>query len=223
MQSITPEQMNKIEANSAKLGVPSVLLMENAGSAVAQYIIDQFKELKSKKIVIVTGTGNNGGDGFVAARHLAHYNAKIKVIFLGLEIKTNEALLNWNGLNNMVKSIQIIKIDDISFKDDLKLSISEADIIIDAIFGTGIRGILREPHSKAIDMINQSKAFVLSVDIPSGLDPLTGDIHEKSVKANTTITFHRYKTGLIKRKDITGKLELASIGIPPEAEEEVIS
>lgn len=223
MCSITPEQMDKIDTNSAKLGVSRLLLMENAGSAIAQYIVNQFKELKNKKIVIVAGTGNNGGDSFVAARHLAHYNAKIVVILLGSEVKTKEALLNWNGINNMIKSIEIKKINDISFKDGLKLNILEADIVIDAIFGTGIRGILREPHSKAIDLINESKAFILSVDVPSGLDPLTGDIHEKSVLADTTITFHRYKIGLINRADITGKLELVSIGVPPEAEDDVIS
>lgn len=222
MQCITPEQMNKIDANSAKLGVPRILLMENAGRALAEYIINKFKELKNKKIVIVAGTGNNGGDGFVAARHLANYSAKITVILLGYEVKTSEALLNWNGINKMNKTIQIKKMDDFSFKEDLVLDILEADIIIDAIFGTGVKGILLEPHSKTIDLINQSKAFILSVDIPSGLDPLTGEIHDKSVIANTTITFHRYKIGLMNRKDITGRLMLAPIGVPPEAEDEVI-
>ncbi len=223
MHYITPEQMDAIDQNSEKLGVPRILLMENAGRAVSQHIIKKFKELKNKRIMIIAGTGNNGGDGFVAARHLANYTTNINVTLLGYEVKTSEALINWNGINSMKKTIKINKISDSSFIEDLNFNIINADIIIDAIFGTGIRGCLREPYSTTIDLINQSKAFVLSVDIPSGLDPLTGEIHEKSVIADATITFHRYKIGLKKRKDITGKLVLATIGVPPEAEENVIT
>ena len=89
---------------------------------------------------------------------------------------------------------------------------------MDAIFGTGIKGEIREPYASAIDAINKSRAFVLAVDVPSGFDPNTGQIHEKCVKANATVTFHRLKVGLPKGKKYTGPVHVERIGIPPEAE-----
>jgi NAD(P)H-hydrate epimerase len=89
---------------------------------------------------------------------------------------------------------------------------------VDGILGTGILGKVREPYSSAIDLINRSHAFKLAVDIPSGLDPDTGIVHDKCVKVDTTITFHKMKVGLQKGKDICGKIIVEKIGIPPEAE-----
>lgn len=223
MDGITPEQMDKIDANSEKLGVSPILLMENAGRALAEYIINYKKELDSKKVVVVAGTGNNGGDGFVAARHLASQCKEITVILLGNNVKTTEARTNWIAIKNMLKTIKHLTTDDANFKKIMETNILEADILIDAIFGTGIKGLPRELHSNAISLINKSKAFILSVDIPSGLDPLTGEVNNISVIANATITFHRLKIGLLKRKDITGEIILKRIGVPPEAEEGVIN
>ena len=223
MQPITPEQMDMIDANSEKLGFPRILLMENAGNALADHIINHAKELDYRKVVVVAGTGNNGGDGFVAARHLAGDSKEISVILLGSKMKTKESTINWNGIKNMDKTIKFLTIDDFDFEKKMKSIILEADIIIDAIFGTGIKGLPRKLHSNAISLINDSKAYVLSVDVPSGLDPLTGEVNNISVIANETITFHRLKIGLLKRKDITGKIILKSIGVPPEAEEGVMN
>ena len=223
MHAITPEQMDKIDANSEKLGIPRILLMENAGSVLADHIINHVKELDSRKVVVVAGTGNNGGDGFVAARHLAGYSKEISVILLGNKMKTKESTLNWNGIKNMYKTIKLLTTDEFDFEKKMKPIILEADIIIDAIFGTGIKGLPRKLHSNAINLINDSKAYILSVDVPSGLDPLTGEVNNISVIANETITFHRFKIGLLKRKDITGKIILKSIGVPPEAEEGVMN
>jgi NAD(P)H-hydrate epimerase len=223
MQPITPEQMDMIDANSEKLGFPRILLMENAGNALADHIINHAKELDYRKVVVVAGTGNNGGDGFVAARHLAGYSKEISVILLGSKMKTKESTINWNGIKNMDKTIKLLTIDDFDFEKKMNAIILEADIIIDAIFGTGIKGLPRKLHSNAINLINDSKAYILSVDVPSGLDPLTGEVNNISVIANETITFHRLKIGLLKRKDITGKIILKSIGVPPEAEEGVMN
>jgi len=96
--------------------------------------------------------------------------------------------------------------------------INNADIIIDGIFGTGIKGIIGEPHSSAIDAINRSKAYKVAVDVPSGLDPDTGKIHDKCVRADATITFHRMKKGLPSKKSICGEIIVEPIGIPPDAE-----
>lgn len=219
---ITPEQMEQIDANSEKLGVPRILLMENAGRAIAEHLKNHFKDLTDKKTVVVAGTGNNGGDGFVAARHLAGYGAKTTVILLGLDVKTSEAATNWRGLKNMNKTVRLITRSDAGFDKELERNILDADFVIDAIFGTGIKGMLKPPQSTAIDMINQSKAYTVAVDIPSGLDPLTGEVHDRAVAADATVTFHRIKTGLLRRSDLTGEVILAPIGIPPEAEEGVL-
>ncbi len=221
MEIITPQQMDKIDANCEKLGIPRILLMENAGRAVAEHLKNQVKEIINKKVVIVAGTGNNGGDGFVAARHLAGYGAKVNVILLGRDLKTEEAAINWRGLNSMTQTVKLLTINNNSFSATLQRLIRDADLIIDAILGTGIKGKLKEPYSKAIDLINWSTAYVLSVDVPSGLNPLTGEVHEKCVTADATVTFHKLKVGLMKRQDITGELFLAPIGIPPEAEQGV--
>ncbi len=223
MHAITPEQMDKIDANSEKLGIPRILLMENAGRALSEHIINHIKELDSRKMVVVAGTGNNGGDGFVAARHLAGHGKKITVILLGNNVKTSEATINWIGIKNMFKTIKLLTTDDSYFENKMEKIILEADIVIDAIFGTGIKGVPRKLHSNSISLINESKAYILSVDIPSGLDPLTGEVNEISVIANATITFHRVKIGLLKRKDITGEIFLKPIGVPPEAEEGVMN
>jgi len=89
---------------------------------------------------------------------------------------------------------------------------------VDAIFGTGIKGDLGDPHASVIEAMNRSQAFKLAVDVPSGLDPLTGEVCGRAVKANATVTFHRVKRGLLARRDLVGELMVANIGIPPEAE-----
>jgi len=118
----------------------------------------------------------------------------------------------------MSKSVRIITRADPGFLALTKRNISNADVIIDALFGTGIKGKIKQPYSKVIDLMNRSKAYTIAVDIPSGLDPMTGVVHDKSVIADTTLTFHKMKTGLIDRMEITGEVIIVPIGIPPEAE-----
>jgi NAD(P)H-hydrate epimerase len=223
MKPITSDQMYRIEDNSHNLiGMQRVYMMENAGHGIADFIVDKFKNrLKNKKIVVLCGTGNNGGDGFVASRHLTCYAADITVILIGLPsfIRSEEANINWKILEKM-DSIKIIFGKDLN--EDIKAKITKADIIIDGIFGTGIRGEIRYPNNHAIDLINSSRAYILSIDVPSGLDPDTGQVHEKCVKADATVTFHRMKRGLLRNKKFTGIIHIECIGIPPEAERGVL-
>ncbi|OLC82653.1 MAG: NAD(P)H-hydrate epimerase [Thaumarchaeota archaeon 13_1_40CM_3_50_5] len=215
--------MYRIEENGESvLGMRRFLMMENAGHGVADFVAHKFKNLKNKRIVTVCGTGNNGGDGFVASRHLAGYGAKMTVILLGSpsDLRSEEARLNW-GIIEKMDSIEIIFGKELT--DEVKTRIARAHIILDSIFGTGIKGEIREPYTSAIDAINKSKAYVLAVDIPSGFDPNTGQIHEKCVRADATITFHRPKVGLTKGKKYTGPVHVEWIGIPPEAESGVVS
>jgi NAD(P)H-hydrate epimerase len=224
-KAITSDQMYEIEDRGDKMiGVRRVYMMENAGHGLADFIISEFRnDLKEKKIIVICGTGNNGGDGFVASRHLSgYYGAKITVILLGspADLRTQEAGINWRIIEKM-DSIEIIYGNKIV--DKLSKKIATADIIIDGIFGTGIKGEIREPHASAIELINNnSKAYVVSVDVPSGIDPNTGKPNNRSIKADATVTFHRMKTGLLNNKKYTGKITVEKIGIPSEAEREVV-
>ena len=205
--------MMQIEENGHQMGFPRKIMMENAGAAAARYVAEKFPNVSSKKILIFAGLGNNGGDAFVVARHLAGYGCVVKVMLLGNpdKIKTDEARTNWKLLEKM-NSLDLIVASDVHEVD------FEADVIIDGILGTGILGKIREPYASAIDMINKSKAFKLAVDVPSGLDPDTGKIVDKCVKADVTITFHKMKVGMPKRMDMCGSILVEKIGIPLEAE-----
>jgi NAD(P)H-hydrate epimerase len=198
-------------------------MMENAGHGLADFVASKFKgRLRKKKIVAVCGTGNNGGDGFVASRHLAGYDARITIVLLGVpsDIKSEEAKLNW-GIVEKMDSIEILFGREVTA--EIKSVISQADILLDAIFGTGIRGDIREPYASAIDSINANRhGLVIAVDVPSGFDPNTGRIHDRCVKADATVTFHRLKVGLARGRKYTGPVHVEWIGIPPEAEKGVL-
>lgn len=212
MDAITSSRMSAIDANCEYLGIKRLQLMENAGAAIAGAVK---KRIKSGKVVIIAGRGNNGGDALVAARHLGNYETTVILLGRKEDIKTDEARHNWNALERT--SIKLIQVTD---SRDLDIDhIKNADIIIDGIFGTGVRGKVHEPESTAIDLINGSDTFVIAVDVPSGFDPDGGGF-EKSVHADLTITFHKMKIGLISDNapEYAGKIEVSDIGIPPEAE-----
>ena len=198
-------------------------MMENAGRAAA-LVIHQRLAPRSR-VLCVCGTGNNGGDGFVASRHLAGYGAKVVVILLGSpsDLRSEEARLNWSIIEKM-DSIELIFGKELT--SEIKNRIASANIILDGIFGTGIKDEIRQPYASAIDAINKSKAYVLAVDIPSGFDPNTGQIHKKCIMADATITFHRLKVGLAEKKKnkkkYTGPVYVEWIGIPPEAEKGIV-
>jgi NAD(P)H-hydrate epimerase len=218
-KTITPDEMRAVEERAAALGLSRLLMMENAGCAVAKAVLRLRKRIKGG-VLVVAGLGNNGGDGLVAARHLAGEGVSVKVILLGRgeDIKGEEAAVNWGIVRRMTRSITAVTA---ASREELlahKNLFEECGVIVDAIFGTGIKGEVREPFATAIDLINSSKAYKVSVDIPSGLDPLTGEVQSKAVKADLTITFHKAKPGLLKNKKIVGRLVVAPIGIPPEAE-----
>jgi NAD(P)H-hydrate epimerase len=209
---ITVKQMYQIEENGHQMGFPRQLMMENAGASMVKHLVSKFADISSKKVLIFAGLGNNGGDALVVARHLAGYDCKVTVVLLGnpKDIKTIECKTNWQILEKM-KSVQL----GFEASDTSNFSV---DIIVDGIFGTGISGSIREPQSSAIDLINKTKAFKIAVDVPSGLDPDTGETANKFVKVDMTVTFHKMKRGMPKRKDLCGQIFVEKIGIPPEAE-----
>jgi NAD(P)H-hydrate epimerase len=160
--------------------------------------------------------GNNGGDGLVMARHLAGHTANVTVLLLGTpdKIKTEESSWNWSILEKM-PSVKLISGNTFDFN-------FKPDIVIDGILGTGITGEIREPYTSAINYINEINCFKFAVDVPSGLDPQTGETANIYTKCDMTVTFHKMKQGIPKRKDLTGNLFAEKIGIPPEAEEGIL-
>jgi NAD(P)H-hydrate epimerase len=230
-QAITSEQMYRIEENGHRmLGMKRLLMMENAGHRTADFMLRRFDNaLKHKKIVAVCGSGNNGGDAFVACRHLAaaHISDITILLLTGpKEIRTPEARINWSIVRNM-KSLKRITLGNQRLTNSsliLESEIEGADIILDGLLGTGVKGLIKDSYSIAIDTINQSKAYVLAIDIPSGLDPNSGIPSNKCIKANSTITFHRMKKGLnSSAKKYTGSVHVERIGLPPEAEDGVLT
>ena len=210
---ITVKQMMQIEENGHQMGFFRKLMMENAGASAARHIVERYSDLTSKKMTVFAGLGNNGGDAFVVARHLAAYGCKPTVVLLGHpnKIKTEESRSNWEILEKM-NSVNLV------LASTTNEIVNDAGVIVDGILGTGMHGKIREPYSSAIDLINQSHAFKLSIDVPSGLDPDTGVVNDKCVKADVTITFHKMKIGMPKAQDMCGKITVEKIGIPPEAE-----
>lgn len=204
------------DANSEAFGIPRSMLMENAGKCVAEKI---FEISKKCHVTIYAGSGGNGGDGFVVARHLIQRDYTVDVYFLGTEsgIKSNETMINWHIIKKLSQFNSKIQIFEIS--DSSQLEPTNADIVVDAIMGTGINGKMREPSATVVKYINASESIIVAVDIPTGIDPLTGDVYDIAVMADHTVTFHKPKTGLLKAiPDYTGNLTVCDIGIPREAE-----
>jgi len=217
---ITVKQMMQIEENGHQMGFLRKFMMENAGAAAAKrieekYPIDYLKE----GVLVFAGLGNNGGDGLVIARHLAGYGVNVTVFLLGEpdNIRSEECSWNWSLLEKM-KSVKLLTGGNLENLSNLKFN-----LIIDGILGTGISGEIREPHASAIEFINGKEwREVVAVDVPSGLNPDTGEVNKRCVNAVMTVTFHRMKIGMPKAKDMCGKIFVEKIGIPPEAEDGVL-
>ncbi len=177
---ITPKEMSRLEKSSK---IPVKELMNNAGKGVYEELKKRFN-LKNKNIVIISGSGNNGGDGF-ATTHYLRKEANVKIIFLGKEENlSDEARFYYNKVKDLIQN-------------DITL-VNEANIVIDAMLGTGVKGKIKEPINSAIDTINKSKAFKISIDIPTGLNPETGEVIDKIVDTDLIIALHDIKPGLDK-------------------------
>src|SRR2546426_10051948 len=206
--------MMKEEARAAGLGIGVGKLMENAGAEVALEVEKRYGPLFGKRVLVVAGSGNNGGDGFVAARYLAARGPRVKVLLLSSPeaIRTKEAETNWKRLGETAAEVLVAR--DSSELSRLGSEFGRAEVVIDAIFGTGIKGVVREPHASAIRLLNESRAKKVAIDIPSGLDPLTGEAKGTTVKADVTIALHKAKVGLRGRSEFTGEVVVVPIGIP---------
>jgi NAD(P)H-hydrate epimerase len=210
---ITSREMRALEVNAEYFGVSLLQLMENAGHNVALEIASRFS--REQKIAILCGLGGNGGDGFVAARHLLSMGFNVSVILAGKgkEITHDAALKNWCALQSFRESIPIQEVTDSSGIPKV-----DAEIVVDALLGTGTKGKLKSPITQIVEYVNTLNASKIAVDVPTGIDSDNGEVLGNAVKANITITFHKAKTGLYDAKKYVGELVVRDIGLPEELE-----
>lgn len=210
---LTSEQMRAVEAKSVVLGLSWLRLMENAGSAAARIIRDNYR-LQGKKVVIVCGKGNNGGDGYVLARKLIDDKALVRVIAVGTP--------STDSAKEMTSKAYDVGIRPVSFESYEQLCcqyIADADIVIDAIFGTGFKGQPQGIYAAAINAVNATKALKIAIDVPSGICSDNGTLEGVFVTADMTVTFAAYKPChlLYPASEHCGNVIVTSIGMPDES------
>ncbi|MCJ7712609.1 MAG: NAD(P)H-hydrate epimerase [Chloroflexi bacterium] len=224
--AISAESMTGADRKAQALGIPGEQLMEHAGTAVAAAAraLLQHNAREGRSILILAGPGNNGGDGFVAARRLAEWGHPVIAVLVAAEERprTRDAAHNWKRLDG-IDGVTLIHVPVARDLAILEQGIEKAGIIVDALLGTGVQGRLREPVRSAVEMIRRARDAgtpVLAVDTPTAVDLTSGDPSDPVVRADLTITFHRPKLGLRARvgKAYAGRVLVAPIGIPQEAD-----
>jgi ADP-dependent NAD(P)H-hydrate dehydratase / NAD(P)H-hydrate epimerase len=219
MKILTAAQMGEVDRlTTERFRIPSILLMENAGRSFADELVKASPGIDSKRILIFCGRGNNGGDGLVVARYLAIRGAKPSVLlFCNPDQLKGDARTNWEIVQAMKLPVEILS-TAVSAKSLLKKS-EIPDVIVDALFGTGLSKPIGADLRPVVEWINQasSKALVAAVDIPSGLRADSFQIPGPAVKAHLTVTFSAMKIAHVMppASDLAGKVVLAPIGSPP--------
>jgi NAD(P)H-hydrate epimerase len=227
LPAISAEAMTGADRRAQALGFPEERLMEHAGTAVAAAVRALAVELErwgSGRIVILCGPGNNGGDGFVAARRLALAGGDVVVVLVttGQRPRGTTAARNWDRIARDA-GIRIVHTPVARDVAILGQGIDKAAVVVDALLGTGVRGVLRDPIRAAVEVIRRASAAgvpVVAVDTPTAVDLSSGEPSDPAVRADLTVTFHRPKTGLLTRRGAAhaGKVLVAPIGIPAEAD-----
>jgi NAD(P)H-hydrate epimerase len=222
VRSVTVKEIQKLDRIAIKeFGIPSLVLMENAGRAVAEEVKKYLRRKKRPRVCIVCGLGNNAGDGFVVARHLANAGIPTKTFLIGKASRLkHDAAVNFRILK---RSKYIIK--GVTVQHPLPArEVIRADVVVDAIFGVGLNREIAEPFRSAIGTINRKAKYVVAVDIPSGLDGTTGAIYGVCVKADRTVTFSFPKKGFLKDCGPwqTGTVVAVDIGIPAQVIKKVL-
>jgi hydroxyethylthiazole kinase-like uncharacterized protein yjeF len=207
MKTVSVKEMQELDRIAIEdKGIPSITLMENAGRAVSEIALTEFKNIKNKKVAVFCGSGNNGGDGFVAARHLFNKGIDVSVYLFGRRANLkNDPKINAEALDNIGLEIREISAP----------VIIDHGLIIDAIFGIGLKGEVKEPAKSIINDLNKKSVTIISVDVPSGLDADTGNILGTAIKAGITVTMQFPKQGFYKNNGpgYAGKVIVVDIGI----------
>jgi hydroxyethylthiazole kinase-like uncharacterized protein yjeF len=227
LPAMSAEAMTGADRRAQALGVPGLALMEQAGTAVAAAVhalaVDT-ERWGHGPILVLCGPGNNGGDGFVAARRLARLGASVAVVFVATEPRprTPDAAANWDRLEGepRVTRTHAPVARDVAF---IGQHVERASVVVDALLGTGVRGVLRDPVRAAVDIVQRAREAavpVVAVDTPTAVDLTSGEASDPVVRADVTVTFHRPKVGLLTRRGaaLAGRVLVAPIGIPPDAD-----
>jgi len=212
MQPLTREQIREIDRRAIEdYGIAGVVLMENAGRNAAELILANLKQTDQPAAVcILCGRGNNGGDGFVIARHLCNAGLKVEIILCADPAKlAPDAKVNHDIASKMEIPIRPFA------EAEAAACVSRSQVVVDALLGTGFSGEVRPPLDRAIELINSAnRALKIAIDVPSGLDCNTGRPAAATVRADLTITFVAPKTGFARAADYTGQVLTADIGAP---------
>lgn len=234
---LAPEEMRRVDVRAVQAGIPELILMEIAGRGVAEkarLILEGYNEDSEHdhaqemspmnrngrgKTVVIAGKGNNGGDGLTAARYLDMWGYDVKILMISPEDELKgSSLVNYKICRLREMDIVNLTVDSKGNFERIENYISGADILIDALFGTGIKGSVKEPYRGIIKSINNFAGTVLSVDIPSGIDGETGEVLGNAVYADYTITMAYPKIGLLvfPGREYCGEIEVVDLGVPEE-------
>jgi hydroxyethylthiazole kinase-like uncharacterized protein yjeF len=203
-----------------EIGVPGVVLMENAGRSCAELVREELVGVEDPHVCVFCGAGNNGGDGYVIARHLLNAGFGVTIVLCGEREKVRgDAKINLDILEGLGHAVEHPDLEGESLTSRIEEWAGRADMIVDALFGTGLQGQLREPYRSMVESINALSCPVLAVDIPSGLDCDTGQPLGTAVRATYTVTFVAVKKGFLdspEAQHYVGELYVASIGVEPQ-------
>jgi len=224
---LTSEQMRRFDREAtARSGLPSLILMENAGRGVAEAIrLARPTPAARRVVVILCGGGNNGGDGFVVARHLSGVASEIRVVLAGPRAKVvGDAAIMLRALDGL-PAVSLHERSTGPEPSSWQDVLTGADVVVDALLGTGLRDDVRGVMAAAIAAINQARStarppLVVAIDVPSGLDADTGRPRGDAVRADLTITMGARKVGLVANPSAVehvGRLEVAELGVPISA------
>jgi len=201
-----------------EIGIAGVVLMENAGRSCAELIRQELVAVERPKVCVLCGTGNNGGDGFVVARHLLNSGFVVSVVLCGDRNKVaGDAKTNLDVLKRLGRPIVHLDVETEDVAERVRRLASDADMVVDGLFGTGLSGRVKGGYAALIKAINALGRPVVAIDIPSGLDCDTGEVLGVAVKAAYTVTFGAVKRGFTMpgAGEYTGRVYVAGIGVEP--------
>ena len=216
MKVVTSSEMRQIDTYTIEqIGIPGIILMENAAIRIVQIIANDIGNLVSKNIVVFAGKGNNGGDALAVSRHLYNLGANVLVVLVAeKDLIKEEAKINLNIVKNI--GIKFVLVNDESYNKEIEASLYLADVIVDGLLEIGIKGEVNNLLSGIINLINKVGKYVISIDIPSGINGDTGKVCGKCIIASKTAALGLPKIGVLvgEGAKFTGEIEIVDIGIP---------
>lgn len=223
MKLVTAKEMKALDVQAQNdYAMPGILLMDNAAQAVAEAVHEALTALEGERVVIFCGGGNNGGDGLGAARWLQSYGVSVRAFVVGAAL---DAVQGDAALELAMFTKAGGRVEALSTEDDwvlAELAASKADVLVDALLGTGFHGELEGDVLRACELLNKSEKYILAVDIPTGVNADNGAVSENAVRADHTVTMALVKTGLLlyPGREYCGDIELADISMPVKLVEE---